>query len=727
MEPLPRRRFLELTWVSAGAVLAPLSCGSETNGALRTLRTDEAFPQSLASGDPRPDSVVLWTRVVDPERPDDDLDLSLELSEDDSFSSPISLDGRQSRTVRALTEFDHCVKTLVTGLKPGTTYFYRFKYESRDVRASTRVARTKTAPATDADVSVRFAVVSCQDFAGKYFHAHRHLATLEVDVVVHLGDYIYETTADPSFQVLSATRSVTFGKPDQAQSFENGGAPFQAARSLDNYRDLYRLYRADPDLQALHERFPFIVIQDDHEFSDDCHGAVATYTDGREDETDLPRRLAADQAWFEYMPVDLSQAPGSDWDAGRSFPEELSYYRNFAFGLHLELVMTDLRRYRPDHLVPEDAFPGAVFLDEPSLTALSGTLPEDAAPYVDIDRYEGGTYQAALQAGASQLGFQSSSLTGTLSVPFINDCLTQLGLSAPAPIDPDQEGLGRGYAYHQLLKTEEFSRIGSRYVVAQNPFNALALARFRATNGKSEQLMGQAQRAWFLKTMKESTRTFKVWGSEVCLMPRHIDLTHVSLAPPGLRQKIAISAEDWDGFPNEREALLAELAPLGNVVIVSGDLHCFFAGTPYANDDPEQRVVEFVTGSLTSTTWQNGINALVTNDPKLPPETKFIAAAVGTLLVDRTTRPNPHLAWQNLVDNGYGVFEVSRERMTARLLTVPAAVVATAPEQLPAELEALFTEQTFEIPAGSSDLFRTSPNGDRQRWDIATVSWVAAI
>ena len=214
---------------------------------------------------------------------------------------------------------------------------------------------------------MRFAVVSCQDYAGKYFHAYRKLSTLDLDVIVHLGDYVYETTADPSFQVADAARQVSFGKPEQALSLGSGAGSYQAAQSLDNYRDLYRQYRADPDLQAVHERFPMIAIQDDHEFSDDCHGDVSTYEDGRVDETSTPRRLAADQAWFEYMPVDLSQAPTQDWDERQPFPDQLRYYRSFVFGRHLELVMTDLRRYRPDHLVPEDAFPGAVFLEQAEL------------------------------------------------------------------------------------------------------------------------------------------------------------------------------------------------------------------------------------------------------------------------------------------------------------------------------------------------------------------------
>ena len=704
-------------------MLGPVACGSDPSAG--GLDAERVFPQSVASGDPRPTSVVLWTRVIDRERASADLDVYLELATNEAFSEIVSLDGADSRKLRALADFDHCVKTRVEGLAPGTEYFYRFSYRSGAARVTTRTGRTKTAPAEDADVSVRFAVVSCQDYAGKYFHAYRKLATLDLDVIIHLGDYVYETTADPSFQVADSARQVSFGKPEQALDLGSGTDRYQAAQSLDNYRDLYRLYRADPDLQAVHERFPMIAIQDDHEFSDDCHGDVSTYADGRVDEANSARRLAADQAWFEYMPVDLSQAPTQDWDARQSFPDELRYYRNFVYGRHLELVLTDLRRYRPDHLVPEDAFPGAVFLEQAELLQISeGELPDDAIAYVDLDSYDGGSYQQALRAGAEQLGFRASSMTGAISVPFINQALSTLALDQPAAIDSDAQELARGYAYHQLLKSEEFSRIGSRYVVALSPFNALAKARYLASDGASEQLMGASQRAWFLNTMKASTRTFKIWGSEVCLMPRHIDLTKVTVAPASLRQKISVSAEDWDGFPNERAALLSELSKLDNVVIVSGDLHCFFAGTPYAGDDPTQRVVEFVTGSLTSTTWLDGLTTLAENNPALPPETKFIAASIPSLLVARDTRPNPHLAWQNLADNGFAVFEANAERLSATLLSLPTAAVATAPQDLGVALASLFSAQSFEVRAGSADLLRDN-DGLRERWDVPSMAWVS--
>lgn len=721
MQPFPRRRFLELTVISAGAVFGPVACSSEDG--TRAVAQSSTFPQSIASGDPRPTSVILWTRVVDDEHADDDLTLRLEVSTSDDFMSFVMLDGNTSRQLTAQAAFDHCVKTRVEGLAPATTYYYRFSYERHGTTIRSRVGRTKTAPDENADATVRFAVVSCQDYAGKYYHSYRHLAEQDLDFVVHLGDYVYETTADPSFQTANAERAVVFGKPGDALSLGTADAPYQAAQSLDNYRDLYRLYRSDPDLQNVHERCAMIATQDDHEFSDDCHADFATYTDGREPEQETPRRSNADQAWYEYMPVDLSVPPTLDFNAKKGFPGELRYYRSFVFGLHLELVMTDLRRYRPDHLVPEDAFPGSVFLDQAELTALEGSLPDDAAPYVDIESYRNGVYADALKAGADTLNIQASSVTGNISVQFINDSLTTLGVSAPAPIDAESKDLERGYAYLQLLKTDEFSRIGSRYVVAVGPFNALAKSKYQASNGASEQLMGADQRQWFLDTMKASTRTFKVWGNEICFQQRHIDLTPVTLAPDNLRIKIQISAEDWDGFPNEREALIQELSAIDNVVIVSGDLHCFFAGTPFSSADPSKRLVEFVTGSLTSTTWQAGLSSLAGASSSLPQSVQVIAAQLGSLFTDPDTKPNPNLAFQNLSDNGYGLFQASGANLSASLFSISAANVALPQAQLPAALDTLFARQDFEVDAGGSDLYRASDTS-RERWDIDSMSWV---
>jgi len=709
-----RRNFLKLVVAVAGGAWASTGCGSSSSAKGELQPPGEHFPQSIASGDPRPESVVLWTRVVDGARAGEDLELELELARDETFEDLVELSGAPRMRVVAEAGSDGCVKILVTSLEPGTTYFYRFWYGD----VPSRVGRTRTAPSDDADVRLRFGVVSCQDYDRRYYHVLRRLSEQDLDFVVHLGDYVYEGGSAER----SEPRDVVFGRPNEALGLgANGGRPF-VARSVDNYRDLYRTIRSDRDLQALHERAPFIVIPDDHEFSDDSHGATATYSEGRRDETDFERKRASDRAWFEYMPVDFTSGTATALDGSADFPNDFRIYRSFVFGRHLELVMTDLRRYRPDHLIPEDAFPGSVFL-------LAEDLPEDgeaaalAVPYVDVDEFEGGVYGEALRSAADELGFRSASVTGPLSVPWINATLAEVG-GAPGVIE-ETDSMQRGLAYHQLLKTEEFSRVGSRYFVAQGPFEALAAARLRETGGQSENLMGTAQREWFTSTLRASTRTFKVWGSEVAFMPKHLDLTGLSSAPPELRQRIGLTAEDWDGFPNERRALLRELEGVENVVVLAGDLHCFFAGTPYDPSDASRQFTEFVIGSVTSQTWKDGLSGIVAAAPSLPPMVLALAPYVGNLLMTKVPPANPHMAYQELGKNGCGVVTVSEEAFEIELWMLDPALVATPPEELEGDLSTLFESVRFRVPNGGG-LEREAAAGGFERWDLDRMEWVRA-
>ncbi len=702
----------------AGGAWGSTGCGSSASGDganPRPTPSNEYFPQSIASGDPRTSSVVLWARLVDAERPGDDLELELQVARDEAFEDVVELSGGSRMRVTAEAASDGCVKVLVTSLEPATTYYYRFLYGE----VSSRVGRTRTAPVDAADASVRFGVVSCQDYDGKYYHVLRRLLDEDLDFVVHLGDYVYESgSADPS-----EVRDVVFGKPGEALGLgEGGGRPF-VARSVDNYRDLYRTIRSDRDLQALHERVPFIVIPDDHEFSDDSHGATATYFDGQRDETDFDRKRASDRAWFEYMPVDYTSGIATALNERAEFPDDFRIYRSFGFGRHLELVITDLRRYRPDHLVPEDAFPGSVYLNAAEL-AEDADASAIAVSYVNVDEFEGGIYADALKEAAEALGFRAVSVTGLLSVAWINSTLAQID-RAPEPIE-ETEAMERGLAYHQLMKTEEFSRVGSRYFVAQAPFEALAAAKLRQSDGASENLMGEAQRAWFLETLKASKRTFKVWGSEIAFMAKHLDLTGLSSAPPELRQRLGLTAEDWDGFPNERRALLRELGGVENVVVLAGDLHCFFAGTPYDPDDESRRFTEFVIGSVTSQTWKDGLTGIVEAAPSLPPMVAELAPYVGNLLMTKTPRANPHLAFQELGKNGCGVVTVTAEAFEIELSMIEPSSVATAPEELEGELSSLFESVRFRVPAAGGGLEREARSGGFERWDIEEMAWRAS-
>jgi alkaline phosphatase D len=254
-------------------------------------------------------------------------------------------------------------------------------------------------------------------------------------------------------------------------------------------------------------------------------------------------------------------------------------------------------------------------------------------------------------------------------------------------------------------------------VLAVRPFETLAKRRYRESGGESELLMGRDQRAWFLKTLRDSTSTFKVWGSQVALQSRHIDLTGVEQAPPPLRTRVSISADDWDGFPNERRELLGELAAAGNAVILSGDLHCFFAGTPFVPDDPALRVVELTTGSVSSTTWLDAIEGNLTQDASIPMDAALLVQNIGLLLADRTRRPNPHLAFQELGRHGYSVIEVSGTELSMTLHTIGRDDVTTRPADLEVELDELFQTERFRTRAGTNDLER-GVGGEFLTWSM---------
>lgn len=300
--------------------------------------SDRVFPQGVASGDPTPSGVILWTRV-DPATQNGatSFDVSFVVATDEALSTIVA-----QGTVSAVADADHTVRLELAELKADTRYYYRF--ESGGV--TTQVGRTRTAPAADSDRPVTFALASCQDFVGRYYHPWQALLDekADVDFVLFLGDYVYETTGDPRFQSPTADRKVTLPQGlllDQASGN-------RAALSVDDYRSLYRTYRSDAALREVHRLFPFVLIWDDHEFANDGWQDRANDFDGAKgDEASTERRVAASRAWYEYQPAAVKR------DASKAFPDDLTIYRTLRYGKHVELFLTDQRLYRADHLIPE--------------------------------------------------------------------------------------------------------------------------------------------------------------------------------------------------------------------------------------------------------------------------------------------------------------------------------------------------------------------------------------
>lgn len=308
------------------------------------------FPQSVATGDPRPDSVVFWTRVIhdplgDTDNASVDVPLQLRVTEANNSTNlgTTTLTGTPIADVKvsAYVDFDGTVRHKMTGLSANKVYYYQFVVlDSTGAEiAKSKIGRTKTAPAASSTADVKFAFMSCQDWDANHWGAFTQIvaddgagSTPSLDFIVHLGDYIYETShVTPS------------GESRHGHLTLPSGAA--AATTTNDYRYLYKSYRGDDRLQALHERFPVIAIWDDHEFSDDCWQSSATYDNANT--PDKPRRRSANQAWFEYTPADVAF---SENDPGF---QNIKIYRDLKFGKVVHLVMTDERLYRADHMIPE--------------------------------------------------------------------------------------------------------------------------------------------------------------------------------------------------------------------------------------------------------------------------------------------------------------------------------------------------------------------------------------
>ncbi|OZF31590.1 alkaline phosphatase [Rhodococcus sp. 14-2496-1d] len=316
-----RRQFL--TWsalVGALAFTPELAGTTATAGAQSVVTPDYPFRLGVASGDPLPDSVVLWTRLAtDPFAPLGGMTPGVvpvrwQISADERFAS-ITREG-----IELATEFDGwSIHVDVRGLEPAREYFYRFLVGPH----ASPVGRTKTAPAQGQPLSkLDFAWASCQKWEDGYFGAYQDLAASNLDVVFFLGDYIYEYAIKDE--------GARHGEP-RTES---------AAREtmvLSDYRDRYALYKADENLAAAHASAPFVSTFDDHEVDNNWASQISQ--DDDDPREFLLRRADAFKAWWENTPVRANLKPvGPD----------MTVYRRFSFGDLVDFSVLDTRQYRSD-------------------------------------------------------------------------------------------------------------------------------------------------------------------------------------------------------------------------------------------------------------------------------------------------------------------------------------------------------------------------------------------
>jgi alkaline phosphatase D len=277
------------------------------------------FTLGVASGDPTASGIVLWTRLA-PEPADPGalgrakIPVAWRVARDDAMRRVVAK-GKASAT----PELAHSVHVEVNGLRSGADYFFQFDSGGEE----STIGHFRTAPArNDWARQLTFAAATCQDFPSGYYTAYRDMVQNDLDLVLHLGDYTYEYSIDPEF----SNRPVT--------------APFtEETVDLRTYRLRHTLHKLDPDLQAAHAAFPFVVVWDDHEVANDYSGLAPEW--GSPSPEFTARRAAAYQAFYEHLPIRLARATRRE--------DELRIYRRLGYGRLAEFTMLDDRQYRTDN------------------------------------------------------------------------------------------------------------------------------------------------------------------------------------------------------------------------------------------------------------------------------------------------------------------------------------------------------------------------------------------
>ncbi len=668
---MKRRDFLKVSGCFvATASVTGVAC-SDDDGAGPDAQVDNntfSFPQGVASGDPTPSSVMLWTRAaamisVSP------INVTVEVATSEAFSEIVV-----SQQVPVTGASDFTLRMLVDGLSPATWYWYRFRAGAQ----TSEIGRTRTAPAATADVPVNLAWVSCQDYSAGLYDSWRQMieddkaasADDQIHFVLHVGDFIYETIGsgfqgglDENLEPIPLKNRD--GSDREIGAFPSGGGKAGDdifAVTLADYRHLYRSYLGDPDLREARARWPFVQTWDDHEFTNDCWQSQANFQEDMTlGEPAQNRKVAANQAWFEYIPANLTDLPGVDGvdQAAADFAPasvtdapfttfddnnfatdadnvsavgSLTIYRSLRFGANVELLVTDERSYRSDHAIPEE-----VTADSPAFFDPRNALPKDM-----VNIFDAGMTANGGNPPADVLGFPNARMT-----------------SPPGT------------------------------------------------------MLGADQKQWFKDSLSGSDATWKLWGNEVPLF-RFL----IRQGPVGaLLADRLLNADAWDGYNTERNELMKYISDnqIANVVALSGDVHAHYAG--YIMDDHELDagsqtpvMVELTTAGISSNSVFSflegptrggavaAIRPLVTYDASLNPggEEKFIENVNVTLLygsfaaadaaatqrsdatakaaIDaaRLTYPdaNPHLMYADSNAQGYGVAKITATQIEATLVTM---------------------------------------------------------
>lgn len=546
MAGINRREFLQQA-AYCGAVLVWSSSRGQASSVTRHERRD-LFPQGVASGDPDPHGVILWTRR--PPLGPTAANLHVEIAEDPDFRRVV---GKKDALISA--ESDWTCRVLVAGLKPRKVYWYRFTDEHG---FGSRIGRTITAPLPNDATAVNFAFVSCQSVNEGKLNGYRRMiyederapADQQLGFVLHLGDFIYEVVEYPDEVKTRYDRTIY-----EVARIPDGQAvarSFHIPLTVEGYRAVYQGYLADPDLQDARARWPFVCIWDNHEFS--WQGRQTIVQAGGPPQPGQTVKVAANQAWFEYIPARVSPPSGSlaefgavavknvkidKWDGNGLGVEQnnlaairsLIAHRALRYGKHLDLLITDQHSFCGED--PSDAeIVGKIY--DP---AFNGMFSEEAMIALDAGRtFDGGKPPAELHF---------------------------------------------------------------RDVRIPNPSKDKA----------PRTILGVEQKAWFKDQLRKSKATWKIWGNSLGALDHRVDMQNLPagmVKNPWPADTYGIGrTDDYGAAYAERKEIydLVRDAKITGFAIVSGDRHSFWAGCAAAELPPrkfEPVGLSFVGGSLAS-------------------------------------------------------------------------------------------------------------------------------
>jgi alkaline phosphatase D len=562
---ISRRHFL----VTAAAMGATASWAKQKASPSRIVWVEmrDRYPEGVASGDPDPHSVLLWTRH--PATSGSTVPLLVEVAEDNHFQRVIA-----TANLAASASADWTIRVLVGNLEPARIYWYRFTDHEGH---GSRVGRTITAPATQDSRSVKFAVVCCQNINLGSQHAYRRMIfedeqaaeSERLGFVLHLGDFIYDIVCYPEDHPDGIWGRMPLDTIRYPQGEKIG--KFHIPASLEDYRAIYRAYLHDPDIQDARARWPFVPIWDNHEFSGGGWQSLQVLQ-GKTRPAQT-RKVSANQAWFEFQPARVKKSGGPTLD--RFNPPEvhdtpitqfddhglgqepnnlaalqsLTGYRTLRWGKHVALMITDQRSYRSEQ-------PSARPEAKPLWSAdFPKCIPQEILETIDAGRtYAGG-------------------------------------------------------------KPPETLRLGR-----------LAIENFRRDE-PAQTILGWEQKHWLMDRLKESTATWKIWGNTTGTLDRRVDPQNLpaglTVPWPGTGYATYEDGDHGSAYSERAEIYsLIRHERITGFVTVAGDRHSFWAGVVAPTLPPkafEPVGVAFIAASISMCNSADLLAAELPSDHPLRP------------------------------------------------------------------------------------------------------------